>query len=61
MNNLKQKIDFLLKTLITFVSSYEGESLKAHYYQYNGILNRLGLLRRSFDLFFSCIRKIARK
>ena len=37
MNNLKQKIDFLLKTLITFVSSYEGESLKAHYYQYNGI------------------------
>lgn len=58
MNNLKQKIDFLLKTLITFVSSYEGESLKAYYYQYNGILNRLGLLRRSFELFFPALEKL---
>ncbi len=55
----KRKIDRLLSELIFICVSIKLESRKAHFYLHEGVLIRLGLIRRSFELFFEAFGTIA--
>ena len=55
LDDFYKSVDKDLCNLITLVANYKTKDSKANYFKTNGVLVRLGILRRSFELFITSL------